>query len=359
MRAKKKSFIPHIIRIVFLILIILAAGAFFVLRQTGEEGPKPKADIVRSDSWLFEEAVETGDFAYCMQISDEQLKQACFLHDQDPCLLVRIEEGEEKSQECYSNMAIEKTDLIFCDRINGSTDTGKERRNMCKRQVMDKIIENGDASLCKGRSSCVKYLAFYTNDVTYCESQPLSQISPQCVSPEDEETKKACEKMKLEMIKDCKLHFPGQPNIICSEKKASDPDFYKTSTEEDTDADNIIKNNCILLDAAATLNPMLCDFIICEDEGEICFEKTACEAVIAIKSKDINKCNDLEGRDSALFRAICQNDASQCSSLKDEWRRLFCTALVNSNPKECSKTLSMSKEVECKIMYDFMSPLLK
>ncbi len=99
MRAKKKSFIPHIIRIVFLIIIILAVAAFFVLRQAGEGPPKPGADIVRSDSWLFEEAVKTGDFAYCMQISDEQLEQACFLHDQDPCLLVRIEEGEEKSQE--------------------------------------------------------------------------------------------------------------------------------------------------------------------------------------------------------------------------------------------------------------------
>jgi hypothetical protein len=335
-----------VVFIVILVLILLGTAGYFVWDYWSE-----------TDAGLFEMAMRTNNTELCWEIRDKQLMEAC-LHPWDPCLIVLAKKGRDAADKCYFEQAVKNIDVYGCGYIHqpGKQSEGYELE--CERAVMDKIIEKGDASLCKDRTSCLQYLAFYTNDVSYCESREPSQLSPQCVSPEDEEIKEACEKMEQDMIKDCKLHIPGQQNILCSEKKASDPDFYKTSTEEDTEADNIMKNDCILIDAAATLDPALCDFIVCEDEGEICFEKTACEAVIAIKSKDINKCNDLKGGSAPLFKAVCQNDASKCNSLS-EMAGFFCTALINSDPEQCSKTLSMSSEIECKTMYDFISSLLK
>ncbi len=144
-RSKKRFYMTRALEILSVLILVVGILSFFYLNPSGDKtAVNTKLDEQYAlcikdiqNSWVFNDAIKTGDSTVCENIEGESERNECMKRaSKDGSICERYKNASTKSY-C---LARNKNDVVLCD----SKDITPDIQKICKTEVL------GDESFCEG-----------------------------------------------------------------------------------------------------------------------------------------------------------------------------------------------------------------
>jgi len=284
---------------ILVILIVLVAGAFYLLLTSGGNGEDPddpyiivpdtndtvdvnetnqtNVTYVCDDSCHFDLAILNESVDECELISNETLLQDCYEQLSDVSLAACLEVLDpDKKAFCTTAFALNNDEIDLCDLLSEGRDSCKEAIDPCfssTNEPLCRALDEEDPSYCMYDSDCLLDYSMIKQDASACKVIQNPVVAAGCESAIKKTDK--CDDLDLQSERD-----------YCYEVYAIYSDDYKvcTSITQDTS----YRLNCLSLFAVSEGN-----YSICVEGGLNLDYRWACFTNYSLLAHDLSGCEEI------------------------------------------------------------------